>query len=237
MIYRRAFTLIELLVVISIIAVLISILLPVLSAAQESVRSVQCMNNLRQIGLGDHMYANDHEDIIVPRYDSTNGETVEEKLEYYIGRKKTPTMGPDVVYCPANELLDTPPAQGFPGGIKGWSGYYFGYLINAQIHGTADIAPTTFPTRKTRDIVSPSIVVSLVDLYARYGAGSGPPASAMYNKLYFDNTNPAQFILGTPHWNPTAGNVLLVDGHVETHQGNTFLELASLPDQSSPWTP
>ncbi len=59
-----AFTLVELLVVISIIAILAAILFPVLSAAKARAQKTLCLNNLKQIGTGIHLYADEDNDTL-----------------------------------------------------------------------------------------------------------------------------------------------------------------------------
>jgi prepilin-type N-terminal cleavage/methylation domain-containing protein/prepilin-type processing-associated H-X9-DG protein len=82
----RAFTLVELLVVISIIALLISILLPSLRGAREAAKAAVCLSHLRSLSHGWHMYADDHNDVCLPgRYAKAPGGTTNPANWYDVG--------------------------------------------------------------------------------------------------------------------------------------------------------
>lgn len=80
-----AFTLIELLVVISIIALLIGILLPALGAARASARDMQCLSNLRQIGVGLYGYAQEYKETLpLSFYDDSAGANTDAQSDWAV---------------------------------------------------------------------------------------------------------------------------------------------------------
>ena len=77
-----AFTLIELLVVIAIIALLVGLLLPALSKARETARTVVCEANLKQVILGFTSYATDYKVIPGSLYQGTSGIAPMQNLDW-----------------------------------------------------------------------------------------------------------------------------------------------------------
>jgi prepilin-type N-terminal cleavage/methylation domain-containing protein len=98
---NRGFTLIELLVVIAIIAILAALLMPVLSSAKARAKRTECLNNLKQINLGVHMYAGDHGDTL-PDTGIATFITYKEAVKGYIGLHGPSSAQDKVFACPAD---------------------------------------------------------------------------------------------------------------------------------------
>lgn len=104
---RQAFTLIELLVVVAIIALLIAILLPSLSKARETAKALVCATQQRQILIGVHMFANDHDQYIIPVGHGAGWNSIGKTEWWYAHRwlgpyiGETDTLEPKVIHCPS----------------------------------------------------------------------------------------------------------------------------------------
>lgn len=176
---RGAFTLIELLVVIAIIAILIALLLPTLSRARESARTVACASQVRQLYTAFLAFANEHNGHLPGGY-FDNGNAEPWKRDWLLGQyissnwTQAPQSGTIFPYLNNAGVYRCPSRDEAPLNSGGESNGRFDYaasLIFAGARITTIQSTATFKYKDGRTEILPTPLI--VEEEARYGNNGG----------------------------------------------------------------
>ena len=124
---KRSFTLIELLVVIAIIAILAGMLLPALSKARDRAKQINCVSQLKEIGLTCQMYASENTDLFPP-YRMADGTTYGKRWPHFVISDKK-----KLANCPSHDYIMDWSAAKTSYGINTWMVPPNGVLKTASI--------------------------------------------------------------------------------------------------------
>ena len=246
----RGFTLIELLVVISVIALLLSILLPSLSRVKEQAKAALCMSNMRQLGITFQMYVLDDKKNHFPRGNDNlmfNGD-----FEFAYGGDEQTVFGLivnlpepedrllypylqelDVYKCPADRGMEMPFAGGQwkPSVFESvGNSYRYNYYLwnNETRESVAD--PIGIADKPENWVPSPSRYILLHE----------PPALRWaYGDLYFIwHFAKGETTVADPSINNNRfiSDILFVDGHVGRHDFTDVLQdKTTVVEPTSKW--
>jgi prepilin-type N-terminal cleavage/methylation domain-containing protein/prepilin-type processing-associated H-X9-DG protein len=224
------FTLIELLVVIAIVAILASLLLPVLGKVKTRAQGTQCSSNLRQLHLGWATFISDHEDNLPPINDTTQAgkdaahpswvagwlRTANEPGDKSDGTNTSLLVGQQYAdFGSIGACVQNPDVYRCPGDK---SGRVRSVAMNAYMNGTGAWQDSNYVTfKKLGEIRNPSDTWVLID-----------EREDSINDGYFAVEMTARYtILDYPaSYHNGSGNVTFADGHAENHR---WLEATTMP--------
>jgi prepilin-type N-terminal cleavage/methylation domain-containing protein/prepilin-type processing-associated H-X9-DG protein len=229
---KRAFTLIELLVVIAIIAILAAMLLPALAAAKQKAWKTSCTSNLRQIGLGMKMFADDNSEFYPESgadiyWNTANPDATTNSWMQQIFS----CVGNTNVYdCPGNVQL--------PVNMRGPFNYFNGCRAAYVAAGGV------FAAVKSTAIIFPSAFVLSGDTCGIPNVTGGEGSGGSFDPLDADKDDYSQNCVGgvtngTPYelWqvHSLGQNILFADGHAAWYKGYNTNEMTFRYGSMSGW--
>jgi len=220
---RHAFTLVELLVVIGIIALLISILLPSLSAAREQGNAVKCLSNVRQLAAAFIMYTNENKGKLpYPTASKGAGPRITDWIYWQAGRnigdstvcRYLGTNPAEVLRCPSDSWQDRP----LNGNSATDGPYLYSYSGNTWLlaRTTAPFANTAVPIGSVKKSTE-KVIVGEEDEHT-IDDGNWVIANGSGNNLAIRHERTRFLPDDGSNWTNNLekrGNVGMLDGHAE----------------------